>query len=446
MSMAQVEGTSDALFWSVLPPIPIRGVGTPLVESAEHYMARLAWSAGTTISQIYRLQSPYEDAQFKPDGGTTSFNGPGKWFMRCVHNLERLTGVGDIRCGTFYVLGDVLAMIGVNRQSRKQRWCPQCYLEWSEDSWEPLAWAVELQTTCPSHLCNLEFRCRSCGSSQRVGRSYQERRRCHSCSQSLGAHGVSVSRPKQIIWAERQIAQAVEMCADPGQKPIPYKSYALFVTELTRRYDVGNSSTPATVRAAIGRVRAKSLQGRVTFRTLIDLSALQSVSISEMLLSPREAAGRPLLDLSVGHKGLDMPNGSHVAKISAFRQCVADMLDRHEEFYLPSMQLLMKRFRLNRDLVRELSVDAYEDYQLAFSQQLPYSQWVHMERAFRLALSELDDLKLGSNDSCAIAMRVAAASNCSSAQAGLAVRSAIRANDALARAQNELLSNLDRAL
>lgn len=445
MSGAVLDSSVRSEFWSVLPPLPIWGVGSPVVESAEHYMARLAWSAGTTIGQISRLRSPYEDTPFCPENGTASFNGPGPWFMKRVSSLEKLTGVDNIRCGTFYVVRDVLAMIGVNRNSKKQRWCPQCYLEWSADSWEPLAWAVELQARCPFHLCDLEDQCRNCGCSQRVGRSYQERRSCRSCSRSLGAPGISTSQPEQVVWAERQIANTIELCADPEQESVRYEAYELFVTELTRRYDVGDCGTPATVRAAISRVRAKSLRGRVTFRTLIDLSSLQSVSISEMLLTPREAAGMPLLDLSTGHKGLDMPNGSHIAKISAFRQCVTEMLDQHEQFYLPSMQLLMKRFRLNRDLVRELSVDAYEDYQLAFSQQLPYSQWVHMERAFRLALFEFEDTELGSEDVGTIAERVAAASNCSPAQAALAVSSALRAKHALERAKQELLSSVSRA-
>jgi hypothetical protein len=182
--------------WTVLPPVPLMGVGTELVESVEHYASRLAWITGTSVDRLCALPSPFDEPAPGKPGGTNRFCGPGKTYQRRIENLEALTGVETIRCGSFLVLEELLATGAIGRSSRRHRWCPECYLAWDEAaSWEPLIWKVDLLTTCPIHGCSLEFRCRQCHATQSSTTKYERRRRCRDCGTSLAGRGEVIDWP-----------------------------------------------------------------------------------------------------------------------------------------------------------------------------------------------------------------------------------------------------------
>lgn len=428
--------------WSVLPPLPLMGVGTSQVESVEHYVSRLAWTVGVSVQTLRSLSAPSDDSGSRQVGGSSRFCGPGRYFKGRIENLELLTGVDTIRCGSFWVLDDVLAVTGVGRNTKRHRWCPQCFLSWDQaHSWEPLAWIVDLQLTCAVHGCDLESQCRDCGSAQYIGKGYLRRRQCQRCQSSLAGRGRNVARPAYFAWTEARLAELIQLCATPGQASIPFSAYEAFVRGLV---DEGRHERdqPATVRAAVSRVQSNAVRGRVTLRTLVNLCALQGISITDMLLDPGAAASRPLIDLWAGYRSLEFPNGNHAAKMAAYRQCVEEIMKRCEGLYLPSMKVIMRRMNLNRDLARELCVDSYEAYEEAYQRQGPYSMRVHLDRAFLYAMEPFEAPGFNPFGPCDIrkaARRLAAASTLSLERARPIARAALYSRRALERAKAKLM-------
>lgn len=427
--------------WTPLPPLPLRGLGTSLVESAEHYGARLANAVGISIASLCELASRYGMGGTTRTDGVSSFCGPGRGFKARIEGLERLTGCENLRHGTFWVLDDVLAVAGAGRNSRHHRWCPKCYLEWDDEtSWDPLIWIADVQLSCPVHGCDLESKCRVCGTTQRVARSYETRRICHRCDTSLAGSGRVSRRPDRSEWAEERLAELIQMCASPGQTPITLATYETFVRAMVRDRRA-DGSMPAAVHAALRRVSSNAVRGRVTIRTLINLCALQGTTIPEMLTNPVAAASQPLIDLWSGYTSLEFPNGAHSEKIAAFQDCADEIVDRCSGLYIPSMKPLLRRMKLNRDLVCELCVDAYERYEAARIRQVCRGDRIHSERAFLRALEILEVSTFdpfGPCDLRRLARRVARGANVTLEAARPISRAALYTRRAIERASHRL--------
>lgn len=437
---------SSQFRWSVLPPLALMGLGTGMVESAEHYVARLAWTVGLSVRA---LCPPVRDAsgilQRAQAMGASGFCGPGRQFKRRVEHLERLTGVEHIRHGTFWVVDDLLAVTGVGRDTKRQRWCPQCFLEWDEEhSYEPLIWMVDVQQSCPVHGCALEAACRACSSFQPTGRDYRRRRHCYRCGQGLAGLGKLATRPTHHIWAEHTLAGLIALCATPGQPQIPYEKYERFVRGLIE-ISLDQPNLPATLRAAMARLRSNAIRGRVTLRTLVNLSALQGITIPQMLLDPVTAASRPLIDLWSGYQALEFPSGRHGTKVVAFRQCIREILSKCGERYVPPMKFVLRSMKINRDLAREMCVDVYEDYEAAYQRQGGYQSRLHRDRAFVLALRMIgqnNQSPFAPCDARKVARQAAKAARVSLADAEAATRSAIHSSRALERAKGAMLCSI----
>jgi hypothetical protein len=202
-------------------------------------------------------------------------------------------------------------------------------------------------------------------------------------------------------------------------------------------------SMPTPVKAAVAHVRSKVTSSRVTLRTLINLCALQGVSIVETLLDPVAASSRPLIDLWSGFQSLEFPVGRHTAKLMVYRDCLVEVKRGCEGLYLPSMRFLLREIKLNRDLARELSVDIYEIYEEAHRRQGSQNTLLHAERAFRCAM---DTFRASGIDFVSpshirrVARRVAAIANVPLEQAELITRAALCSQTALERAKAKLLT------
>lgn len=197
---------------------------------------------------------------------------------------------------------------------------------------------------------------------------------------------------------------------------------------------------PAVVRAAAHRIRNAG-RSLVTLRTLINLCALQGVSIHEMLLDPVGASSRPLIDLWSGYQSLEFPNGRHAAKITAYRACLEEVMKRCAGLYLPSTQFLMREIKLNRDLARELSVDLYEAYEGAHQSQGSETERIHAERAFRNAMDFFNAPGFNPFVPCdiqKIVRRVALSANVPREQAKSITRAALYSRRALERAKAKM--------
>lgn len=301
-----VISSSEGFRWSVLPPVPLLGIGTELVESAEHYAARLAWITGTSIGQLCSLPPPYEDPWPGKAGVANGFCGPGDVYKPRIRNLETLTGVGTIRCGTFMVLDQVLTRYGTGVASSMHRWCPQCYLEWDENtSWEPLIWRIELITTCPKHDCELVDTCHVCRSGQWLPATYQHRRRCHRCRASLGRRGQQTERHGYYRWAQWQLCDLVRMCATPGEPPVSALAIRTFVDGMPH-IPLRSAEFPWGVSNALMRAKVHPRRQRASLETIVNLCGLQGVRMTDMLRDPVGAASKPLLDQQFVERSIEL--------------------------------------------------------------------------------------------------------------------------------------------
>jgi hypothetical protein len=351
--MIEKRVSISAPFWSVLPPIPLLGVGTPLVESVEHYVTRLAWITGTSVKRILELGLPYKEPGRHRSAMTAAFCGPSISYKLRIANLEALTGIDTIRCGSFYLLDNLLAQGAIGRNSTYHRWCPQCLEEWDEEtSWEPLQWSIGLRATCPIHDCDLEDRCRHCNATQKLSVTYLSRRICNACRRSVGGEGKITPKSQYVRWADSQISKLVELCATPGREPISGDTFELFAKEVLRSAPSKSFLTNAGMSALARLVRVdrklcnRVKNVRVNLRTLINACALQGISIDEMLLNPMQAASLPLVKRWGDYKLLELSSVMSVDNSAALAHCLKDLLSHPRLTYLPSPNYTLKEMNV----------------------------------------------------------------------------------------------------
>lgn len=269
--------------WTILPPVGLRGVGTNLVESPEHYLARLSQACGTSphklAEQIWIASGRPTVKGRDPRRAWTLL--PESAFMETV---GRMTGQHDLECGTLLTFRHILSD-GWTGGSRLRRWCPVCFLDWQENSsWEPLAWMVPFLTRCPVHETRLESNCLRCGARQRSRRSYRLRRKCAACRSPLGWHVKPDSMTHIERWVDGVVLDFVSMCADPDIRPIPYAR----VNELLRYVANDQTFRPRHFATFSRRLRLEC-RGRLTLVTLVNLCALLGMRPRDLLLAPVEA-------------------------------------------------------------------------------------------------------------------------------------------------------------
>lgn len=356
-------------------------------------MSRLAWLSGTTVSKICKLPVPFGEGGTGTVGKTSRFCGPGDTYRQRIRSLELLTGVDTIRCGSFFVLDRLLSTGAAGRFLTGHRWCPICYSEWSdESSWEPLIWRIDLIHVCPLHGCRLMGICPRCHTLPADTPAYAKRRECRSCGKSLGGPGRRTKRSVHDIWIEQQVCELVKFCSTPQQDEVGADVFRVF-TEGLAQVALNVDAMPAPLVAAIDRLNDPATGDRTTLRTLVNLCALQGISIVDVLNDPRFAASRPLLDHWRDYSSIDFQDDErHSKKISAFRICLSRILGQSEGMYLPSIAVLLKAIGLNQDLALERSVDLYQSYKIARLRQGPYSTLIHTDRAFAAAMACIRDL------------------------------------------------------
>lgn len=382
-------------YWTVLPPLPLHGLGSAMVESLAHYVRRIAWVAGISASRLMSYsgtgplgKSAHEEAT--ASRGLTLGRPEGR-----VLTLERLTGVEQLRYGTFWVLKNVAGPLFLGRPISHRRWCPECYAEWDpEQSYEPLIWSIGLLSCCPKHRCRLEDRCASCGALQPAGISLSHRRRCVQCSTGLTDMRRSVVLlSARDAWIDQQLCQLVELCSTVRQEPFPEETYPTYIKELlaqAREYENLPVSLQSTVRlqSGNGSIRKPSL------RAMLRMCALQGVSVCDMLRAPREAASAPLIDLWKDHAAPSLRNESRNEKAGIAQDLLTSLLNRCRASYLPPMDAVLREWGLGRALVRDANVELYERYEVRYREQAGTVAKIRLADAFQAALRDVADLPL----------------------------------------------------
>lgn len=277
--------------WTVLPPLELRGVGSPLVESLEHYLARLSVACATTprrlAFQVWIASGRKSPARKK----RWEFNDSLQCSPSFNSALTDLTGVAHIARGSWQPLSEVLRP-GWMGYSDFRRWCPLCYLNWDHDSSvEPLVWNVAILSRCSIHRCSLVTRCRQCGSSQPRRREYRLRRTCSSCLSPLAYQPAHVPESPIERWIDDVVHEVVDICADPTVDSVPSANLAALIQGIS---DVQwmHGRSPAFARFRTGLL--KRSERTISMSDLVNLCAFQSARPRELLLAPVEASSPPL--------------------------------------------------------------------------------------------------------------------------------------------------------
>ena len=383
-------GFTHCKFWTPLPPLELRGVGTPLVESFPHYCSRLAWISGVSIGNLLTGMSADTRPHKGFGGGFTSLCGPGANYLDTLAVAEALTGNKMLRYGTFWVLHRILGRTGLNRRPRHRRWCPVCIAGWDEEtSSEPLIWNLSLLAACPTHGCDLLDVCAGCGTRQRIFVRYDQRSKCTQCRTSLGMGAKASARPHFMQWVDSQLCDLIELCATPGQPQVSPVVCQRFIAALSDQLYASERIPRSLAKAVLG-VRQRSRRRRLSIRTLLNLAALQGVSIRHILLDPDSASTQPLLDTWHRHGYLPLPRSMRADKPQRAAASLEKVLERLTGIYLPPMGAgVLLPFVVVRQVVQEAYPDLCDRYDRLYVDQAPTQLRNKLRSAFGYAVQQI---------------------------------------------------------
>lgn len=358
--------------WTVLPPLKLKGVGTSLVESVPSYLTRMLWTTGLPINHLAR----YVGERGLPGAGHAwSFHKAealSAIAISRIQELEVLTGERQLRCGSLWALSEIVSANASVYGEYKRRWCPGCYGEWDSESYEPLLWRIDLLGVCPKHGCRMECVCPGCGKFQRNSYDQELRRSCWSCGTSLAEGAAWSNRPEFARWIDSQILQLVEFCATPRPAPVPLSIYADFAMGL--RINAKRCGRMDTVMRLILRDidrHARRNSRRPTLRSLLNVCALQGVSVQELLCAPTQVSGPMLFDQWPGMSYLPLPSAIHAQRIYVASRYLEDFLALDPPFF-PPMNILLHCFHIQLLALRDVAAqvfDVYEEHHLRHGSQ-----------------------------------------------------------------------------
>lgn len=409
--------------WTAIPPLELRGIGTGLVESLASYVSRVIATTGATKSGLARHLGLRSTKQMHRLGAFHAAKDP-RLSEAVIDELQRLTGQHTLRCGTLWALSHILAENSPCHSGKsRRRWCPACYRNWDAASYEPLVWEIDLLSYCPLHGCRLESCCPACGGTQQYRSDPEERRVCCSCGKKLSIGAVWERAHPFLQWVDKQVIDLVEVSAGPHPEPLPYRVFQEFVAGLDktlRRKGAGALGALIKFYACRARLRWR----RVSIRSLLNLCAIQGVSVKELLAAPRAASGPLLFDKWAGLTYLPLPSARQAQKIYVAGKCLEDFLQR-KPAYLPPMSLLLGGFGVQLLAIRDVVAEAYDFYEAKYlAQGDPVTQ-----KRFRAAYLCAREVINGSSSGCSqdrsdVAARVADRAEVTLILARRAVRSA----------------------
>ena len=415
--------------WTILPPLTLRGVGTSHVESLQHYADRLLWVTGLIPAELRELIR-WKDGKSNRsaivfDGGLTAK------VLSHVDRLELLTGAKHLRCGTLWALSDILSMHSNLYGGQRRRWCPVCYEYWDELSYEPLMWSIDLASCCPIHECKFEHACSHCGNFQRNVHELDRRRFCSSCKKPLGHEARPGYLPGFLIWVDQQVHELVEYCATPREMPMGWHSYARFVRGLRL-----NARASGVVQESMRLIlrdmdrHAKRRSRRPSMRSLINLCALQGISMTQLLNAPDESSGPSLFEQYSGLRYLPLPSAFQAQRIYMATRLIEHFFEQRPAYYPPISQLL-RPLNVQRLGVRDAVPELYDAYEARYQSQGNRDRLKKLSQAYMAA-----DYWLGSTgrdaDSRSIALEIVDAIELAMDDAVKVLAGAVAVNDARA--------------
>ncbi len=253
------------------------------------------------------------------------------------------------------------------------------------------------------------------------------RRACTKCQSDLGGKGQRPAQSGFMAWVDRQVSDVIGLCATPGQAPVRADSFSIYMESLVEQAK-GREKVPRILKSHIKNTRCNSGPSKPSIRTMINMCALQGVSVLEMLLSPEGASSAPLLDLWNGYTILPFGPGPYGSKVGIVDWLLRKVIAKCRGFYLPPMECVLAETGLSRSCLRELNVDLYEDYESLYRTQAGPTKTYRLAHAFQIALdylSNVDAPRLDRNLFWSLPKRVAPVAHLSSEEAEPACWSAV---------------------
>lgn len=370
--------------WSTLVPLQPADTNSGSVESAEHYVARLAHAMRVTPGAIttaadlaagyIRSGSPYPG----------SWNGPGGTSLRRIEALVDLTGVPSVRATTFWALGEIISQIGVRSSRRAIRWCPVCISNNDESvPMERLVWTIGMVSACQIHGVQLEEACQRCGANQVYGRPYPLRRCCSSCSHALFHAGTPVSGPRFNVWIDQVMDELVAyVSCQSTVAPIPLSNFVEFL-DLLKCQHSSSENLPKWIHSLGGHITRPSIV------MLLNLAAYQGVTPLEILLSPRTAAAPRLFEDEKRFRSIPVP--FRFPGNAAQAACCLTELCNSGFGLLPSLDAVLKQFKASRTGFRAAYPELCKRYGVLVNEHRNLVPTYKYSRAFMMACHLIQD-------------------------------------------------------
>ncbi|MDR7070049.1 hypothetical protein J2X02_002900 [Pseudoxanthomonas japonensis] len=374
---------ASASFWCPLPPLELRGVGQPDVESALYYVQRLAAACNTSAASI--LRASCKNASNVRIVSSASVCGQSPEFVDRIEGLQRLGASEYLKCGSFWALKDVLAIRAIGWDSNRRRWCPTCFFNWSEESsYEPLIWSLGLQLRCRWHGCLLVEKCVRCGSSQPAASTLRKRLSCWKCRAALGYRAPAEEVDTHERWQERQCASLIALCSSNLPEPVKWNNYVDLIRGISDGVDGRETHG---LRWLVNNSR-RGVVYRPTINTLVSLAAFQGMDIREMLLDPAYGS-TPLIDPERAFRWLPPSKRLFSPRVLSAVRYIASVL-RREPPVIPPPGIISTFFAIRSEMMIEADPMAYAKYvTLSKSRGGAAHQW-RLRNAFRVALAGID--------------------------------------------------------
>jgi len=355
------------LGWTTLPPFPLEGIGTPMIESTYYYARRLEANCGLrNLSLSWEKERIFHDLHAPEERDVTM-------------QLIRLTGVDDLRFGSFRNLG---ALIRDPGQGKLRRWCPECY----DDSlgsvalaWHPLIWTIGLVQTCPLHNCKLEGHCRNCGVAQFIKCKHSNRLRCRKCRISLGGRGNRRGIDPFHRWADGQIADFIARQLHSNADPLHEDAGEQLASAIERIYPDAFEKMYLA--------RTLRLGSGLPLRALINIAAGHATSIYEIIHRPMEALSANVIDTWAGYSYQPLVTDRNKDYYMFLRCLVRRLLkDEASGDYLPPLRHVLRAIAINRKTALELFAEGCAEYERARGSTRFSPRTAHLDRMFHAAL------------------------------------------------------------
>ena len=240
-------------------------------------------------------------------------------------------------------------------------------------------------------------------------------------------------------WMDDQCRQLVEFCANPRSEPMLWSDYLYFISglrESARAYGDLERHMRTLLYGADLRVRVQSQ--RPTIRTLLNLCALQGISMAELLNSPRGASGPLLFNPWAGLKYLPLPAASQarwiyitLRSIETFTQCRPP--------YFPPIEFFVTWYGVNLPSLIDADPVLCKRYIERCASEVPTHRSKILHRAFFHCVSKLRDKPRSSSGLRKLVKKVALLMDLNGQEGEKVILASFHARRCLARSAVESL-------